>query len=370
LVSNFSFKMVNTNHLSYPNKERFLSLVNALYESEAIRENGWLTQELEATISERTGVKHVFFCANGTIALYLSLKALKCSGEVILSAYTPPATLDAVVLAGFTPVLCDVDKDHYGLCPESASLLINDRTRAILPTHIYGNVVAHDKLERLCRANDLALVYDISHGFGVSFRNKDATNYGDISAMSLQAFKVFSALEGGLIFTEKDELAKAVYQYRFFGKNADGEILSDGINGKGSDLHAAFALAHLPDVDSEIHAREVNYHLYRELLENTGTVTLFKYCSDVTPNFSYMPVFFRSESSLLDTVDRLKQNGVVARRYFYPALSSLNLDGVKQVRGCPVAEEVSERVLCLPIYPGLLEEDIRKTCQIILNENG
>ena len=271
---------------------------------------------------------------------------------------------------GIHPSALRCGKDHYGLCPESASQLITENTRVILPTHIYGNVVSHDKLERLCDVNDLALVYDVSHGFGVSFRNKDVTNYGDISAMSLQAFKVFSALEGGLIFTEKDDLAQAVYQYRFFGKNADGEILSVGINGKGSDLHAAFALAHLPDVDSEIHTREVNYHLYKELLENTGTVTLFEYCTDVMPNFSYMPVFFRSEACLLDTIARLKQNGVVARRYFYPPLSSLNLVGVKQVGGCPVAEEVSERVLCLPIYPGLLEEDIRKTCQIILNENG
>jgi dTDP-4-amino-4,6-dideoxygalactose transaminase len=364
--------MINTNHIDYPEKERFLALVEALYASQRVKENGWLTKDLEVAISNRTGVKHVFFCANGTIALYLSLKALECEtpGEVILSAYTPPATLDAIILAGFTPVICDVDPVHFGLCPDHASRLINNQTKAILPTHIYGNVAWHDELKQLCDLNGLTLVYDASHGFGVSYRQKDVVVLGDISAMSLQAFKTFTSLEGGFVFTDDDKLAEAVYRYRFFGKSIDDDILSEGINGKGSDLHAAFALAHLPDIEANASSRSSNFHRYQQLLGKSKSINLFKYSEGVSPNYSYMPVFFGTEETTVRVRTKLEQQGIIARRYFYPALSALNINGIK-IRGrCLVAEEASRKVLCLPIYPQLTEAEISLISQIVIDECG
>lgn len=347
---------LQVNQVSYPDRKLFEKYLDVLYGGQNHKENGWLQLELERKLSEHLGSKHVFFTANGTMALLISLLALDKKGTVILSAFGHPATVNAVIAAGCTPKFCDIEPTRLSLNPELLSEIIDVETVAVMPTHIYGNACDHSTIDSVTKNAGVTLIYDSSHAFGSKWMGRPLVTYGDVTALSLQAFKVFSSMEGGLILTDDDHLAEMVYRHRFFGKDRSNNFVGFGINGKGSDLHAALALANLESLDRVIEKRRSNVMKYRAELRKNNLFELYQYHKDLVPNYAYLPIIFKKAKMRETVIDKLSNAGIYARRYFHPSLNKLPF--VEQTACCPISESVAERVMCVPIHQTVTNGDI------------
>lgn len=354
---------VQVNQLCYPDRKALEKYLDALYDAQDQKENGWLQLELERILCERLGSKHAFFTANGTTALLLSLLSLEKKGEVILSSFGHPASVNAVIAAGCTPKFCDIDPVDFCMNPNLLGQIIDNETVAVMPTHIYGNMCNHNALLNITRSVGIRLIYDSSHAFGSMWNGRQLVTCGDISALSLQAFKVFSSLEGGLILTDDDHLAERIYQIRFFGKDRSNNFVGFGLNGKGSDIHAAIALANLENLDSIIEKRKTNFLKYKDALRPNGMFELYQYHEELEPNFAYLPIVFKDQKKSELALSRLSDSGIIARRYFNPSLNKLPF--IEKGCKCPVSEGVANRVICIPVHQKVTDHHIVRIAEIL-----
>lgn len=355
--------IIRVNQSIYPPRATLERYLSRLYDGQKEKENGWLQIELEQSLAERLNVKHVFYTANGTMALLLSLFCIEQKGTVVMSAFSHPSTVDAVIAAGLNPKFCDVDPTSLCLDPQMLVETIDENTVAVLATHIYGNVCDHETISQITTKAGILLVYDASHAFGSVWKNKPLVSYGDVSALSLQAFKVFNSVEGGLIVTDDDGLAERIYRYRFFGKDRDNNFMSFGLNGKGSDLHAAVALANLEELEKTIGKRKANFLSYQDQLAANSSCRIYEYHPELTPNYAYLPIIFNAPQNAEMVIRELGDEGVVARRYFHPALNTLPFVGDN--RRCPISEDVSKKVVCIPVHQELTDANINQITDII-----
>lgn len=333
-----------------PSKEKYKAYIDQIYESAWLTNNGSLLQELEQRLKDYLGVKHLILVANGSLALQLAYKALDLKGEVITTPFSFAATTSTLVWEGLTPIFADIDPNSFNIDPKQIESLITPETSAILPVHVFGNPCEVEAIQAIVDKHKLKVIYDAAHAFGSEYKGQSVLNYGDMSTLSFHATKLFHTIEGGAVITNDDELAKKVRLLMNFGITGPTTIESVGTNAKMNEFEAAMGLCVLDEIDMIKTGRERVWKNYKESLANTSLIFQTWNPHSIN-NHAYAPVLFESEEKLLETEARLKENGILPRRYFYPSLDTLIYLASKQT--CMQSRNVANRILCLPIYPAL-----------------
>lgn len=346
-----------------PPKEDYDILLHGIWKRQWLTNMGPLASDLEIKLKEHLGVKHLLFVTNGTIALQIAIKALGLKGEIITTPFTYIATTSSIVWEGCKPVYVDIDKNSLNIDPSKIEDAITEKTSAILATHVYGNPCDVDTIEKIAKKHNLKVIYDAAHAFGVNVNGKSIFEYGDISTCSLHATKLFHSGEGGLVITKNPKLLKEMSHIRNFGHDGPEKFYNLGINGKNSEFHAAMGLANLNYIDKIHIQRKILSERYDEKLKNlNGKKTLWHKKSK--PNYAYYPIVFETEHLMLACFEELKLNEIFARRYFYPSLAN-NLPYLKS-KNLEYTDDISKRVLCLPLYYDLTLAEVDLICRLIL----
>ncbi len=352
--------MINVTQPFLPAFETYEKYLKQIWQRKWLTNNGPLVQELEEKLKNYLGVKHLLYVNNGTIALQIAIKTLPENCEIITTPFSYVATSNSILWQGCKPIFADIKNTDFNIDPEKITALINENTSAILATHVYGNPCDVYAIEKIAREHSLRVIYDGAHAFGAELNGKQVLSFGDIATCSFHATKLFHTIEGGAIITNDDELAKKMTLFRQFGHVGD-DYFSIGINGKGSEFHAAMGLCLLPMMKEFIEKRKGISQLYDQLLKGLPVQKPIAVNGTVY-NYSYHPVIIDSEERLLRIQALLRKNNINTRRYFYPSLNNL-----PHYKGeiCPTAESVSARALALPMYYDLEQADIKIICDLI-----
>jgi dTDP-4-amino-4,6-dideoxygalactose transaminase len=343
---------------------------------EQIWENKWLTnagpfhKEFEKTLAEYLGVGHLALFANGTLALVTALQALRITGEVITTPFSFVATAHSLLWNGIKPVFVDIDPETFNLDPKKIEAAITPHTTALLPVHVYGNPCDVDRIQAIADLYGLKVVYDAAHAFGVNTLGNSLLSHGDLSILSFHATKTFTTFEGGAIVCPDAKTKKRIDDLKNFGFHDEETVVAPGINGKMNEVQAAFGLLQLKHVEKAIALRREIDALYRKELLSIHGISIPSLSVDTTYNYSYFPILVEREypCSRDELYEKLRQHGIYARRYFYPLISDFPMyRGLASASAVnlPVAKRISEKVLCLPIYPALDYEDIHRIVDII-----
>lgn len=353
--------MTNVTKTYLPPLEEYHEYLKGIWDRGWITNNGPLVLELEDRLKKYLGVKYVFFVSNGTIALQVSIKALNITGEIITTPFSYVATTSSIVWEGCKPVFADIDRDTLCLNPKLIEEKITSNTSAILATHVYGNPCDTVSIQSIASKYKLKVIYDAAHAFGVQSAGKSLLASGDISTLSFHATKLFHTVEGGAIVTNDDELAQKISYMINFGHDGPENFFGLGINGKNSEIHAAMGLCLLPKMGELIKRRKTLSLLYNQLLVHASFKRpIISY--GTVYNYAYYPLIFSSEEVMLKVIAALNSKDIFPRRYFYPALSTLSYVDKQHMK---VAEDVSRRILCLPLFYDLTEAMVRNIAQII-----
>lgn len=353
--------MLNVTKSYLPPISDYYQIIDSIWKNHHLTNRGPLVQKLEKEICQKLKIENILFVSNGTIALQIALKALKITGEVITTPFSYVATTNSLLWEGCSPVFCDIMPDTFCIDADKIEAFITPKTTAILATHVYGIPCEVEKIEKIATKYNLKVIYDGAHAFGVEYKGNSIFKYGDVSTCSFHATKIFHTIEGGSITVKDPDILKLITLYHSFGHIGD-EYFTQGINGKNSEFHAAMGLCNLPVLDELISAREKRSNLYTSLLSPT-IISRPKIPEGTKYNYAYYPVVFESESLLLKTKETLFKNDINTRRYFYPSLN--NLPYLTERYECPISEDISKRVLCLPLYFDLKESNIEKISKII-----
>lgn len=354
--------MINVTKPFLPPYEEYAHYMQGIWERNWLTNNGPLVNELEVKLKEYLKVKHMLYLANGTVAIQIAIKALDLKGEIITTPFSYVATTSSIVWEGCKPVFADIDPLSLNIDPAKIEERITPRTTGILATHVFGNPCDVVAIERIAKKHNLKVIYDAAHAFGVTVNGRSVFEYGDISTSSFHATKIFHSTEGGAVFANDPELIRQMSFLRNFGHNGPETFAAVGINGKNSEFHAAMGLAVLKHMEFLLQARKTQAQSYNEALAGLRVQRPVIH-PDAEWNYSYYPVVFESEELLLKSVETLNANWVYPRRYFYPSLSTLDYVDRYEV---PVSESVSKRVLCLPMYHSLKQEDILFISRLLL----
>ena len=336
--------MINVTKTFLPPLEEYVRHLEKIWTSGQITNNGGLLKELELRLKEFLDVKHLFLTANGTLALQIALRAMGIKGKVITTPFSYVATTGALLWEHCEPVFVDIDPQTYCIDPRKIEEAITPETEAILAVHVYGYACDVKAIDAIALRHNLKVLYDAAHTFGARLNGRSLASYGNAAALSFHATKLFHTVEGGAVVTEDDELARKMRLCRAFGHIGD-DYFSIGINAKNSELHAAMGLCILPRVPEIIAFRRELSSAYDRHLQDIPLVRP-KGGVGLDHNFAYYPIVFPSETSLLEAKGAMEAAGFIPRRYFYPPLNRLPY---RRGESCPVAEDISARVLCLPL---------------------
>lgn len=344
-----------------PNKEKYQSYVDRIFQSGWLTNNGSLLQELEQRLADYLGVKNIILVANGSLALQLAYKALALEGEVITTPFSFAATTSTLAWEGLKPVFADINPKTFNIDQAQIEAQITSKTSAIVPVHVFGNPCDVDAIQAIADKHKLKVVYDAAHAFGSEYKDQSVLNFGDISTLSFHSTKLFHTIEGGAVITNDDELAKKVRLMINFGISSPTSIESVGTNAKMNEFEAAMGLCVLDEIDTIRQRREDIWQVYTNELSNI--VEMQQWNKHGKNNCAYAPVLFESEEQLLRIEAKLKENDILPRRYFYPSLDTLSYLDSKQI--CNNSRDIASRILCLPIYPTLKLNDIQKIINIM-----
>jgi dTDP-4-amino-4,6-dideoxygalactose transaminase len=344
-----------------PPIEDYIHYLEQIWASNQLTNNGPLVQELEARLKDYLDVKHLFFVSNGTIALQIAIKALDLQGEIITTPFSYVATTSSIVWEGCQPVFVDIDPQTLCIDPNLIEGAITKKTTGILATHVYGIPCDVEQIKAIAEKHNLKVIYDAAHTFGGKYMGKAIVSYGDIATLSFHATKVFHTVEGGAIVTDDDELAHRISYMRNFGHKGQEDFWGLGINGKNSELHAAMGLCNLPYTQQNIESRKRVSEWYDALLVNK------RIKKPITPpgtdyNYAYYPILYPTQERLIAAKDRMNAKELFPRRYFYPALNHLPYMNESHF---PITENTSRCVLCLPLYPSLEHEQVKRIASMI-----
>ena len=338
-----------------------------------IWDNNWLTnygpieRELQSKLKEFLNVDNLELFVNGHTSLEVAIKALDLSGEVITTPFTFASTTQAIINNGLTPVFADVDEEYYNLNPDNIEDLITDKTSAIIPVHVFGNPCEVHEIERIAEKHGLKVIYDAAHAFGVNIDGKSLASFGDISMLSFHATKVFNTVEGGALIYDDPDLEYRFKALKNFGITPDHEEVKYlGVNAKMNELEAAMGLVNLNHVEYAIARRKMIYEKYLECLEpleKDGRVKVLRPKENVDYNYSYFTAKFNSVEEKNHLFESLPEYNVYAKRYFYPPCNEFPAYDFE--RNTPVAKNVSDTILSLPLYLDLSLDDVEKICKII-----
>lgn len=353
-----------------PPLEEFLPYLEQIWENKVLTNCGPFHQQLEEELCKHLGVEYISLFANGTIALVTALQSLRITGEVITTPYSFVATSHSLLWNGIKPVFVDIDPTTLNLDPGRVEAAITPQTTAIMPVHCYGHPCDVDEIQRIADTYNLRVIYDAAHAFGVKCHCGSVLTHGDLSILSFHATKVFNTFEGGAIICPDAKTKVRIDQLKNFGHVGEVNVVAAGINGKMSEFNAALGLLQLKHIDTAISRRRQVDAAYREQLAGVRGIRCLEPSFEVTPNYAYFPVIVGNDFGMdRDALyHHLKASGIHPRRYFYPLISEFPMyRGLPSARAdnLPVAMDAARRVLCLPIYPDLSEDELRQICQVI-----
>ncbi len=346
-----------------PPIEDYKKHIDDIYSSAYLTNNGPNVQSLEKRLSSVLEVDNCSFVTNGTIALQLAIKALGLKGEVITTPFSYVATTSSIVWEGCSPVYVDIDPDTLNIDVSKIEIAITKRTSAIFVTHCFGSPCDVETISSIAKKHKLLVIYDASHCFGTLYKGQSIFKWGDISTLSLHATKLIHSVEGGVVVSSNIDIHNLINQMRNFGHSGPYEINFVGINGKNCEFHAAMGLCVLKYAELILADRKRIYLNYLSLLGDLE-LKFQRFIDNSAPNFSYFPIILKNENLTKKILSDLESNKVTVRRYFYPALSTLPYVSKCSV---PIAEDISKRIICLPMYHGLTDEQIVIIAKLIRN---
>lgn len=364
-----SDKRILVTRSSMPPFEEYVEAIKPLWESHWITNMGCYHEELRQQLERYLKVDNISLFTNGHMALELTLQAMNLEGEVITTPFTFASTTHAIVRNGLTPVFCDINPEDYTLDVTKIESLITDKTCAIVPVHVYGTPCDVDAIEAIAKKHNLKVIYDAAHAFGVEINGRGIGSYGDASMYSFHATKVYNTIEGGAIATSDDELITRLWRLKDFGIKDEEVIDGIGANAKMNEFCAIMGLCNLAHVDEEIKKRKAVFERYAENLAGIDGVTFLKSKEGVKQNYAYFPIvidekLYGTDRNVLK--DEFAKNDIGVRKYFYPLTSDMDCyNGRFDSTKTPVAKWVSQRVLTLPMFADLAQEDVDRICEII-----
>ena len=364
-------KLITVTQPYLPPLEEFIPYLQQIWNNKWLTNNGPLHQQLEKELADYLGVKYVSLFSNGTLALMSALQALNIQGEVITTPFSFVATTHALWWNKITPVFVDIEPEYLNLDPTLIERAITERTAAIMPVHVYGNPCQTDEIQRIADKHNLNVIYDAAHAFGVKRKGVSILNYGDLSVVSFHATKVYSTIEGGAIVCHAPEMKHRIDNLKNFGFRGETIVEEPGINAKLNEMQAAYGLLQLKYVDGFIAKRKTITELYRELLKDIQGIHFLNDMEGIFHCYSYFPILIDEETygmSRDNLYEKLKQNHILGRRYFYPLISDFepykHLPSATK-ENLPIATKAAQQVLCLPIYVELDENDVQRIVERI-----
>jgi len=353
-----------------PPLEEFIPYLQEIWDKKILTNGGPFHQQLEQALCDYLGVKYISLFTNGTIALVTALQALRITGEVITTPYSFVATAHSLLWNGIKPVFVDVDPNTLNLDPAKIEAAITPHTTAIMPVHCYGHPCNVDAIQKIADNYNLRVIYDAAHAFGVKDKNGSVLNHGDLSVLSFHATKVFNTFEGGAIICPDAKTKQRIDQLKNFGFVDEVTVVAPGINGKMSELNAAFGLLQLKHIDGALARRKEIDVAYREKLVGIQGIHCLEDANETEANHSYFPILVQPDYPLSrdNLYQKLKDHDIFARRYFYPLISDFPMYRSMpsaQRDNLPVAADASAKVLCLPIYPNLQSQELQRVIDLI-----
>ncbi|SCX59736.1 DegT/DnrJ/EryC1/StrS aminotransferase family protein [Nitrosospira sp. Nsp1] len=345
-----------------PPLEEFIPYLQKIWDNKILTNCGPFHQQLESALCEYLGLEHIALFTNGTIALVTALQALRITGEVITTPYSFVATAHSLLWNGIKPVFVDIDPRTFNLDPAKIEAAITPQTTAIVPVHCYGHPCDVEAIQKIANNYNLKIIYDAAHAFGVKDTRGSILRHGDLSVLSFHATKVFNTFEGGAIVCPNAQIKHHIDNLKNFGIVDEVTVVAPGINGKMSEINAAFGLLQLQHMDRAWARRKEIDTLYREQLAGLRGIQCLPDTGEIMPNYSYFPILVQSEYPIArdDLYQKLKDEGIYSRRYFYPLISDFPMYrglASAQRSNLPVASDVTTKVLCLPIYPALSHQE-------------
>lgn len=360
--------MINVTKSYLPEKEKYYQLLDQVWDSAWLTNNGPLLVQLEKRLHDFLKVEYLQYVSNGTIALQLAIKSLELKGKIITTPFSYVATLNSIIWENCVPVFADVLPDTLTIDPDAIEKLVDKETVAVMATHVYGIPCEVHRIAELQKKFGFKVIYDAAHSFNTYLDGKSVLSYGDISTLSFHATKIFHTVEGGAIVCNNAELNEKIFLLKSFGHKANDYFLV-GINGKNSEFHAAMGHLVLDDYNLIQEKRKQQHQFYTRLINQFGinlkSILLPK---GTEYNFSYYPVIFPNEEDLLKAIVDLNEQTVFPRRYFYPSLNTL--DFLHHKTHCPISENISKRIICLPLYHDLKSDEQEKIISTIKKSIG
>lgn len=351
-----------------PNREKLNEYIDGIYERNWLTNNGPLLQELTGRLEKYLGVEHLLLVSNGTLALQVAYHALGITDfksreitEAITTPFTFIATASSLKWEGVDPVFSDIDPKTWCLDPAQIESKITSKTKAIVPVHVFGNACEVEAIDNIAQKHDLKVIYDAAHAFGVTYKGQSLLNYGDAATLSFHATKLFHSIEGGaIVFKNKQDLERAK-QIINFGISGLDNINTLGINAKMNEFQAAMGLCVLDELENNLTSRAQVWNTYAESLG--GHYQLQKLNPEIKYNHAYFPIVFDTSEQATQVLNALKENNIIARRYFFPSLDTVNYFKLKHYQ--PISKDIASRILCLPIFTELNKEQLNKIISIV-----
>ncbi len=358
--------MINVTKTYMPDREKYITYVNKIFDRGWVTNHGELVQQLEKRLAAYLGVKDIVLVANGTIALEIAYRLLKLKGEVITTPFSFVATTSSLVSNGLEPVFADIDQQSFNLDPQNIEQQITDKTSAIVPVHIFGNACEVEKIEEIAAKHQLKVIYDAAHAFGVEYKGESLLRYGDVSTLSFHATKLFHTIEGGALIINDASLVQEARYLINFGIDGPDSVKALGTNAKMNEFEAAMGLCVLDEIEIIRAKRRRVYERYKKAFE--GVVLTQKKSEDTTCNYAYFPLLFETQNQMLSVKKALEDTDIYTRRYFHPSLDTLNYIKSNQIMS--VSRDISSRILALPMFPQLEDEDQMKIIEIVQKSLG
>lgn len=354
-----------------PDLDEFQGLLKEIWSSKWVTNNGQYHKQLEQALCEYLKVPYISLFTNGTLPLLTALQTLHINGEVITTPYSFVATTHSIWWNGCTPVFVDIEESTCGMDPDKIESAITPRTTAIMPVHCYGKPCNMERIQAISDKYGLKVIYDAAHAFGVEVNGQSVLCQGDMATLSFHATKVYNTLEGGALVMHDAETKKRVDYLKNFGFAGETEVVAPGINSKMDEVRAAYGLLNLRQVDEAIEKRHQVAVRYREALRNVKGIRFFDDMPGVRHNYSYFPIFVNAEEYGMTRDDlyfKMKERGVLGRRYFYPLISTFSsYCGLPSAapENLPVATRIANEVICLPMHHELSEKDVTRVLETI-----
>jgi len=361
--------MIPVTKSDLPPLERYIEHLKKIWTTRWLTNNGEFVKLLESRLEEYLKVKNLMLVSNGTLALEIALRALNINGEVITTPFTFAATTNAILWEGATPIFADINPETFNIDPHDVEEKLTDKTTAILAVHVYGNPCFVKELQEIAREHSLKLIYDAAHAFSVEYENNPISSYGDITTLSFHATKVFNTIEGGAIIAKGNETVEKMKLLRNHGIMSEEQVVIPGTNAKMNEFQAIMGICNLENIEDRINSRKKLYEYYISCLANIEEIKFQKIVASKY-NYSYMPILVKSKKMRDNLYSKLIENGIKPRKYFFPLTVDFDYfkgrgENLVEKYGLRNSRDISNRVLCLPLYPDLEMHVVDKIADII-----